>query len=331
MIACVTFTASIPAISRARDRVVLGVNTTGLTTETGAALDRFSAQAGVRPKIAMYYQDWDPHWSTALLNPRIIDPILARGAVPMISWTPLIATANVHSQPAYRLSRIVRGAFDPYIKRAAAEAADFVRPVMVNLAPEMNGSWDSYGAGVNGNTPRQFVAMWRHVVTIFRNAGATNVRWVWSPNIFGRNGAKPPWSFYPGNRWVDIVGIDGYNWGHSNKTAWESFDRVFQSSYTPIARLTDKPIIISETGSAETGGNKAQWIRGVRGALIKHMPRVRALVWFNRVQERNWTINSSPSAQRAFRSLAINPFFSGSIDRLLAAPRATRPSLSEVP
>ena len=52
--------------------VVLGATTTGITEDSGAALDAFAARSGVMPKIAMYYQDWSENWSTALINPRFV-------------------------------------------------------------------------------------------------------------------------------------------------------------------------------------------------------------------------------------------------------------------
>jgi beta-mannanase len=307
------------ATASARPPVALGMNTADLTTHPAAALAHFRGEAGASARIAMYYQDWNPNWSTALLDPKVVEPIYATGAVPMISWTPLRSSRDLHHQAAYQLRRITRGAFDPYLRRAAGEAAKLQRLVLINLAPEMNGGWFNYGAGVNGNTAHEFIAMWRHVVTVFRRAGASNVRWVWSPNVYGKNTVHPFAPYYPGDAWVDLVGLDGYNWGHSWKTSWESFDSIFDHSYTAMTRLTRKPMIISETASAERGGDKARWVGDIGVALRNRMPRVRAIVWFDRVKERDWKIDSSPGAQSAFRLLVRTPLFGGTISTLLAS------------
>ncbi len=306
--------AASPAWARAP--VALGFNSATLTVDPTGAIEGFEAEVGAQPKIAMYYQDWDPNWSTALVDPKILDPVYARGVTPMISWTPYRATRDLRDQPAYRLRRIIAGAFDPYIRRAAAEAAALARPLLINLAPEMNGSWFTYGAGVGGNTPREFREMWRHVVRIFRAAGADDVRWVWSPNIYGKNTVHPFAPYFPGDAWVDVVGLDGYNWGHSGRTAWQSFDRLFGHSYAEEGRLTDKPMIVSETGSAERGGSKARWIDGMRYTVESRMPRIRAIVWFDREKERDWKIDSSPASLDAFRSLAASPLFAGTVGPL---------------
>lgn len=309
-----------PAAGSAHGRVVLGVNTANITTDTGAALDAVALKAGVMPKIAMYYQDWNEGWSTALLNPRFTQPILDRGAIPMVTWSPLLDTEPEGHQPAYAPVRIAAGAFDPYIRRAARETAAFAKPVMIRLAHEMNGWWYPWGAGVDGNKDADYVAMWRHVVSIFREEGATNARWVWSPNIYGDNGLAPFETFYPGDAWVDYVALDGYNWGSTKSSGWKQFAEVFGSSYDALTRLTSKPVIIAETGSAEVGGDKAEWIRRIVSVLPERMPGVRALVWFDRDKETDWRIDSSPGVMLAFRGLATSQLFSGTVEELLSAP-----------
>ena len=61
-------------------------------------------------------------------------------------------------------------------------AALWGKPLFVRFAQEMNGDWFPWGRGVDGNTARDFRKAWKHVVDLFRFHGATNVRWVWSPN-----------------------------------------------------------------------------------------------------------------------------------------------------
>ena len=309
--------AVLAPLAEGRAPVALGFNAGDLTVHPDGAIERFRSEAGVQPKIAMYYQDWNPNWSTALVDPNVVDPIYARGVVPMISWTPFRTTHDLRDQPDYRLSRIVAGAFDPYIRRAAAEAAALEKPLLINLAPEMNGSWFSYGAGVHGNTPHEFILMWRHVVRIFRRAGADDVRWVWSPNIYGHNTVHPFAPFYPGDAWVDLAGLDGYNWGRSPRTIWQGFVDLFAGSYAALVHLSGKPVIVSETASAERGGSKANWIGGMRHAVEKRMRRIRAIVWFDRRKERDWRIDSSPGSLAAFRGMASAPLFTGTLQTLL--------------
>jgi hypothetical protein len=306
-----------PACAKERP-VALGVSITGTYRSVGPTLDEFTEQTGRMPRIAMYYRDWNEGWSTALIDRRATRPILERGAIPMITWLPTLSTGNPIYQPSYSPASIAAGAYDPYIERAAREAAAFHHPIFIRFAHEMNGSWSSWGAGVDGNTPADYVAMWRHVVSIFRAAGATNVRWVWSPNVYSNNSVAVPFQpYYPGNKWVDYVGLDGYNWGAVNGSGWCSFLNVFSSSYNQITKLTNKPVMITETASTELGGNKAAWIRAIPNALQTRMPTVRALIWFDQNKETDWSLNSSPESESAFRSIAQTPLFSGDVEQLL--------------
>ena len=56
--------------------------------------------------------------------------------------------------------------------------------VFLRWDAEMNGRWSFWGTtSTNANTPAEFVAAWRHVHNIFTSNGATNVTWVWCPNL----------------------------------------------------------------------------------------------------------------------------------------------------
>jgi hypothetical protein len=318
-----------PAAAQSTSTVALGVNTAGMYTDMGAALDGFAARAGSKPTIAMYYQDWYTGWSTALLNPRLTDPIHQRGATPMVTWTPMLDTGDPVNQPAYSLARIIAGAHDAYIRRAAREAYAYGRPFYLRLAHEMNGNWTPWGAGVNGNTPTQFIAMWRRVVDIFRQERAVNVKWVWSPNVVtSYNNIRAFEPYYPGDGYVDFVALDGYNWGSTRSSGWRDFATVFGSSYTALTRMTTKPIMIAEVASAEAGGSKAAWIRAIPEVLRVRMPRVRAMVWFDRLKETDWRIDSSIASRDAFRAiLKVSPFVAGTTSTTptttLASPTTT--------
>ena len=320
-----------PAVAQADEPpLVLGANTENID-QAGVAstLDSFQQRTGVMPKIVMYFRDWNPSWSTALIDPKVTQPILDRGAVPMITWEPTNAADSAHP---YTPAQVASGAYDDYIRRAADEAVAYDKPFFVRLAHEMNGVWSPWGPGVSGNTPADYIAMWQHVVSIFRSEGATNVRWVWSPNVSGGStGVGPFEPYYPGDDWVDEVGLDGYNFGTSaTGQTWHNFFEVFSHSYDALAALTGKPMIIAETSSTEAGGDKAAWINGI-ASEISSFPRIRALIWFDRNKESDWRVDSSAAAGTAFRALAGSAPFSGTVADLLAAPTVAPTPLPETP
>ena len=101
--------------------------------------------------------------------------------------------------------------------------------------------------------------------------------------------------------------MDGYNGGSGlNWGGWKSFTQVFQSTYNELGAITQKPVMVSEMGSAEAGGSKANWITNAYGTEVANMPRIKALVWFNANREADWRITSSTTAKNAFRTAVAN-------------------------
>lgn len=290
---------SIGALAAATRTVALGVNTADAPSVAQA--QSFAQLAGRRPQVVMWYQSW----SEPLFYVNQVRPLAAQGYIPMINWHPSGSPSS-----RYTLHAIASGEFDAYIRTSARSAARWGRPMFLDLAQEMNIPGYAWSPGVNGNTPALYIRAWRHVVSIFRAEGARNVRWVWAPNT-DCDGRCPFTAFYPGDKWVDWVGLDGYNLAGVDGGPWKQFQRIFAGSYRALIALTDKPVMIAETASTENGGSKAQWILSLRGALLSSFPRVRLLVWFDRIKEADWLINSSPSSLAAFRTIMRLPPFAG--------------------
>jgi beta-mannanase len=270
-------------------------------------LNAYSQLLGRAPSIMMWYRQWNE----PLLAGSEVTDVLNRGMTPIITWEPFDPNAaNASTDPNYSLSAILSGKYDAYIEGAAQQAAAVGRPMLINFAPEMNGDWESWGPAVNGNTASQYVAVWRHVVGIFRAAGATNVGWIWDPNALW-NSATTYRAYYPGDAWVDWVGMDGYNFGTTTSDGWLSPLQIFSGSYASLRALTHKPIIIEETASAEAGGSKSAWITSLETEIPKDLPAVRALVWFNRDKETDWRVNSSSAALKSFQHLVASRAWSG--------------------
>jgi beta-mannanase len=277
-----------------------------------AKIDGFANMVGKQPSVVMWYQDWATP-GIKEFDPVRMDKVVARGAMPMVTWEPGDWTQGA-SQPRYALRKIANGRYDGYVRRWARDAAAWRKPFYLRFAHEMNGHWYPWSAGVNGNTAAEYVAAWRRVYTIFRKEGAKNVRWVWSPNVKSKDGT-PFGRFYPGAAYVDWVGLDGYNWGTSRPGhRWRRFSEIFGHSYKELTAMTNKPMMIAETASAESGGNKAAWIRsGLLVQVPKRFPRVRAVIWFHRnneaKSEADWRVNSSEASLEAFSKVAASPLY----------------------
>jgi hypothetical protein len=241
----------------------------------------------------------------------------------MVSWEPWTYTEHPIS-----LRGIAAGRYDRYVHKAARAAAAWGHPILLRFAHEMNGNWYPWGRGRGSNTPRIYRKAWRHLVRIFRTEGASNVEWVWTPNV--NNGSYPFGQFYPGDEWVDWVGLDGFNWGQGGD--WRSFTEIFGSSYESLARLSTRPMIIAETASNQSGGDKAAWVSSALRREIPRFSRIRAVVWFSEwFKGVNARVNSSRAALRAFRKAIASPRYAMTRSEFLATPSYIRGSTAAPP
>ncbi|MEO7118241.1 MAG: glycosyl hydrolase, partial [Candidatus Limnocylindrales bacterium] len=236
----------------ASEPVALGVYIPGAPMDP-SKIDDYADLVGAMPSVVMWYTDWSGRWNDFYRSGA--DAVRARGAMPLITWEPWAGSVT---DSQWTLRSIADGSHDAYIRSFARDVAAWGHPLYLRPMHEMNGTWTSWSPGVNGNTAADFVPAWRHMVDVARAEGATNVRWVWCPNVQTSSRFTPFSQVYPGDGYVDWVCLDGYNWGTSRgNSAWRSFATIFTDSINAVSSLTDKPMMIGETGSSELGGDKA--------------------------------------------------------------------------
>ncbi|MDX6682098.1 MAG: hypothetical protein QOG94_2137 [Solirubrobacteraceae bacterium] len=259
--------------------------------------------AGLR--ILHRFQAW---WGPdRFLGRAWLNAVAARGAVPMITWEPWAVHADGSAAGTQRRGidgEIAAGLHDLYIKRWARDARAYGKPMVIRFMHEMNGDWYPWAANGFGNTPAQFRAAWRHVHTIFRSEGATNVSWVFSIDALA---AGTPTSrrrldhFYPGSNYVDWVGLSGFNWSDPRSGGILSYERVFRPSYE-IVKGYGKPVMLTEMGTATRDAQTAPaWVHDVMTSTPKRFPRVKAIVWYDAAHpQRDFSLG--PAALREMRA-----------------------------
>src|SRR6266516_3981594 len=273
----------------------------------------FEGLAGKPVAIVQTYQNWATADADHTFSPSWMDQVRAHGSIPQITWQPWDYTVGVNNpQPAFRLNQIYNGAYDSYITTWAQAAKAWGHPFFLRFAHEMNGNWYPWSDSTNGNQPGDYIKAWQHVHDIFTAQGATNVTWVWCPNVEGGSASTPLSQLYPGDTYVDWVCMDGYNWGTQVAGfSWQTFSQVFTQTYTDFGQLApSKPIMIGEFSSAETGGSKAAWITDALSTqLPNNFPNIKAVLWFNANYERDWRIESSTASQKAFAQAIAIPYY----------------------
>uniref|UniRef100_UPI0028EE5D6E glycoside hydrolase family 26 protein n=1 Tax=uncultured Cellulomonas sp. TaxID=189682 RepID=UPI0028EE5D6E len=256
-----------------------------------AETDSVSEKISQQPTVTGYFQGWD-----GAFRPDAVTRSWEKGTMPMLTWEsrPMLAGNDQAEDPDYSLPRITAGAFDDYLRQYARDVTALGLPMAIRLDHEMNGSWYPWaeknvkGTSNNGNNPGDFVAMWRHVHDIFEAEGANEyVLWVWSPNIVN---TMPSWqqdgaylaSLYPGDEYVDWVGLSGYYRPPYKADQTPTFDYTFGRSLAQLRALTGKPIYLAEIGASETGGDKPTWVADLFDALARpENADIRGFAWFN--------------------------------------------------
>jgi len=237
----------------------------------------FTAASGVRPNLDVYYSGWYQPFQ----------PVFAAAAARHG------ATALVQINPAgIDLAAIAAGTYDSYLRTYAGAVRAYGRRVIMSFGHEMNASW--YSWGFTHTSPATFVAAWRHIVILFRAAGARNVTWLWTVSVTGSSQAGPIAPWWPGAGYVTWAGLDGYFFRRS-----QTFRGLFGPTIAAVRALTGAPVLIAETGATPAAGKPgkvASLFAGVRGYGLL------GFVWFDADTERDWRISDDPAATAALRA-----------------------------
>jgi beta-mannanase len=213
----------------------------------------------------------------------------------VIYWEAMDYNAeNPETDGRFSYGEILTGKFDGYLETFAGVAAKYGRPIILIPFEEMNGNWYPWAVTLNGNTPQKHIDAYRYVRRFFDKA--TNVKFGWAIN----NDSIPdtqdsePLTYYPGDKYVDYVGVNGFNFGDP----WQSWTEVFDDSLKKLATL-NKPIIIFSMASG-TDTKKEKWIT-TAGEEISSYDKLEGWIWFNQKKEQDWRIWSDPRSLRAFK------------------------------
>ncbi|MCK5708558.1 MAG: hypothetical protein KAI43_12990 [Candidatus Aureabacteria bacterium] len=273
-------------------------------------INKFDLKIGKKPGMIMFFMNWEKPFPR-----KDMESIINYSAIPHIVWEP---TAYKGGKENIYLKNIIEGEWDEYLKRWAKAAKEFNYPFILRLGHEMDGNWYSWSGAKNNNEPHQYVKMWRHVHDIFDEAGAKNVIWAWTP--MNTNVIHEEWNefyhYYPGDEYVDWVGMDGYNWGNTqNWSRWSSFVDLFNSRYYEmVQRYPEKPMMIGEFATATKGGSKKKWIEETLSEIKNNYPAVKSFVWFNINKECDWRIHSDEESVKSFSKNISDDYFLSDVE-----------------
>jgi hypothetical protein len=140
---------------------------------------------------------------------------------------------------------------------------------VIRLGWEFNGDWYKWQAG----NPDEFAECWRQIVGSAEST-APALLWDWNPIRGAGKSVVDPRKAWPGDSYVDIVGVDAYDmWpGATDEASWaEQYSGAYGLKFwSDFAKDHGKKISVPEwglypTNTASTGGDNAFFISKMQG------------------------------------------------------------------
>lgn len=189
---------------------------------------------------------------------------------------------------------ILNGYYDLYFKDYAKKAKEFGKPILFRLDNEMNGDWCTYSSYYTSKDTKLYIDKWKYIHNFFKEAGADNVLFVWNPHdkSFPNFAWNNYLNYYPGDDYVDVIGITGYNNGtYYPGEVWRTFSQIYDPVYNEYSQIFKKPMMITEFACAATGGDKALWIQDMFNNFSRY-PNIKLAIWWNGI---DWDSNGTPA------------------------------------
>jgi len=264
-------------------------------------LDAMDGWLGTSHTVHVVFTSWHEGTIEDCFD-RLLPQIWEAGRVPLLTWEPFTDGDATPDIP----TRIAAGAFDDYLDSWAEKFREWLagpdgelgtaddRRCYLRFAHEMNGDWYPWSPAGGAGEPADYVDMWRYVHDrVDAGLSSGHCQWVWCVN-HADVGNYTAEDCYPGDEYVDWLGVDGFNWGHSRKwSSWQSPEAVFGGMVDRLERLADKPLCVPEVACSsvtEAGHEPQRKARWVREALEFLDERVDMWCWFNEDKETDWAV-----------------------------------------
>ncbi len=253
---------------------------------TGDSIAGFSRLVGKTPGIIAISDEWG---DDMLFPEQQADLVRKSGATPYIRLMLRSALTEYTAEPLYSFDNIANGKFDTNLRHWARAARAFGTPVVVEYGTEVNGWWYPWNGYWNGGARGTdgFIAAYRHIITLMEEEGADNIIWVY--HVAASSLPDESWntlsSYYPGDGYIDWVGVSVYGakspYGTGTRSFGEQMDRVYPDI---LGFAPEKPVLICEMGTdmRNQAENPVTWIQeALVGLQSDSWPSVFGIVWWN--------------------------------------------------
>ncbi len=284
---------------------------------TPADVAVYERAVGKRPTWVYFCDNWYEGREFPWLNASWIRD---GGSVPYIRLMLLSRNPIPTPDPVFNLANINKGMFDADFRRWMQGAKRFGSPLIAEYGVEANGFWFPWnglwnkGSGTYPDAVSSFREAYRRIIRIAREEGALNVRWVF--HIDPWDEPVEPWNrfeyYYPGDEWVDWVGVSVYGRQLPKDKYRPTFRYQMDWAYGRLMAITSKPVVVCEFGNVVEDGQE-EWARAALSDIIAgRWPKVIGFSWWNAAfyndpadptRESDMRIEHSPGLPALFRSL----------------------------
>ena len=237
------------------------------------------------------------------LDPKLVTLANEQKLTLLVSWMPDKGKDGTAGSK-YSLPAVAKGSFDQGLRALGTQLRTLKKSPIVRPMPEPNTPWYAWSGTAKGNSAVTYVKAWKHVRSVLLKADP-KLRLLWAP--YARSVPDTPQntiaSYFPGARYVDLVGASAANFGTAKGLAWSTPTELFSTAYSTIEGLAKKPFWIAETGSTATGGDQRGWIQSL-GSLRSTMPQLTGVVWFDvKDPSGDFRVRATPASTSAFKGL----------------------------
>jgi hypothetical protein len=259
-------------------------------------LDAYEKAVGRKADWVMISNEWGI--SSAFPLERV-NWILKRKSIPYIRLMLRTTEDSSFIEKNFTLQNIIDGKFDDALQLWGKAAKKVSKKLIVEYGLECNNPcfpWSGInngGAAKDGfgdknlpDGPERYIAAYRHIITQMRLAGAKNIIWVFHADAY--DDPTDEWNrlenYYPGDEWVDWMGLSIYGAQTTTQTDAEQFTDVMDRVYPRLCKLSNKPIIISEFGTVKNNVeiNQADWAQNaLKNIFNNRWPRLIGFSWWS--------------------------------------------------
>jgi len=254
---------------------------------THESINSYINNSGKSLAIIAFSHEWSVNRSFPLEQ---VMAIHESGAIPYIRLMLRSDNRQYRPEPVFTLEHIKPGAFDPDLRNFAKEAKKLDFPILIEYGTEVNGwwfSWNGYWTGKEHGAVL-FQSVYRHIISLMRKEGADNLYWVFHINWHSNpeDGWNIPQAYYPGNEFIDMIGISAYGALSPNDKNITSFTDMMDEGFRHAQNISpEKPVIVSEMGTDLNNPyiSAKNWTYDAFSVLIdeQRWPNIVGFVWWN--------------------------------------------------